>query len=126
MKIAVASDDGKVISAHFGRSLGFVIAEIENREIKTKQYRKNTFTGHARGLADEDCNLDRHQPILEALKDCQIVISHGMGRRIYDDLKNAAIGVFITEEVDVDEALSAFIKGELKDHPERGCVHESR
>ncbi len=126
MKVAVASDDGQVISAHFGRSLGFVIAEIENKEIITKQYRKNTFTGHARGLAGEDCNIDRHQPILEALKDCQIVISHGMGRRIYDDLRNEAIDVYITDEVDVDAALNAFIKGELKDHPERGCSHEGR
>ncbi len=50
MKIAVASDDGKIISSHFGRTRGFVIFEIENGEIKDKKYILNAFTGHASAL----------------------------------------------------------------------------
>jgi len=38
MKIAIASDDGKTISSHFGRTRGFVIFEIEGKEIKKKEY----------------------------------------------------------------------------------------
>lgn len=124
MKVAIASDDGKVIASHFGRTLGFVIAVIENREVQIKEYRQNTFTGHARGLAGAGCGADRHGPILEALKDCQVVVSRGMGYRIYEDLKNAAIEVYLSDEIEVDAALNAYIQGKLTDRPERGCSHD--
>jgi len=123
MKIAIASDDGKTISSHFGRTRGFVIFEIEGKEIKKKGYRENTFTGHARGLEGADHSFDRHTPILEALKDCQVVISHGMGRRIYEDLKNAGLEVFVTEKTDVEVAMNLYSDGHLKDQPELGCSH---
>jgi len=123
MKIAIASDDRKTISAHFGRTRGFVIFEIEGKEIKKQEYRDNTFTSHARGLEGANHAINRHGPIIEALKDCQVIISHGMGRRIYDDLKNAGIEVFVTDEIDVKSALNLFIAGQLMDRPELGCSH---
>ncbi len=124
MKIAVASDDGVTISAHFGRTRGFVIAEIEGDKIVNKEYRENTFTGHARGLnvTGHDFN-DRHGPILEALKDCKVVISHGMGRRIYEDLRAAGISAFIVQETDVDQALNLYLQNSLVDRPDKGCDH---
>jgi predicted Fe-Mo cluster-binding NifX family protein len=50
MKIAIVSDDKKTISSHLGRAKGFCIFEVEGKEIKSQQYRPNTFTGHARGI----------------------------------------------------------------------------
>jgi predicted Fe-Mo cluster-binding NifX family protein len=115
MKIAVASNDGKKISAHFGRTKGFVIFEIENGEIKSREYRLNTFTGHARGFSHDDPEHHKytHPAIIEALKDCKVVISHGMGRRLYDDLTSAGIDVYVTDETDVDKAIELYLKGEL-------------
>jgi predicted Fe-Mo cluster-binding NifX family protein len=124
MKIAIASDDGKIIASHFGRTRGFVIAEIEDKELVKSEYRENTFSGHARGLEGADCGIDRHRPILEALKDCQVVISHGMGRRIYDDLKNVKIDVYVTEETEVKRAIELFLKAELIDRPDLSCEHK--
>ena len=49
MKVAVATEDGKLISAHFGRSPYFAIYEIENGNVVKKDMRQNTFTGHFRG-----------------------------------------------------------------------------
>lgn len=123
MKIAVASDDGKNISSHFGRTKGFVIFDVEGKEIKSQEYRPNTFTGHARGLEGAGHEVDRHASILDALKDCEVVISHGMGRRIYDDLKSGGIQVFVTDETDVKRALDLYLRGELVDKPEIGCQH---
>lgn len=113
MKVAIASDDGKIISSHFGRTRGFTIFEIEGNAIKKQEFLENTFTGHARGLEGADHSIDRHGPILEALKDCQVVISHGMGRRIYDDLQSAGIEVFVTDETDVQKAVNLYINDEL-------------
>ncbi len=115
MKIAVASDDGKIISAHFGRTKGFLIFDIENGEIKSREYIPNTFTGHARGLYEKGLHhqYDTHAVIIENLKDCKAVISHGMGRRLYDDLTSAGIEVYVTDETDVDKAIELYLKGEL-------------
>jgi len=123
MKIAIASDDGKTIASHFGRTRGFVVFEVEEKTVKNRDYRPNTFTGHARGLEHAGHEIDRHGPILTALSDCTVVISHGMGRRIYDDLKGAGIRVFITDETEVQNALDSYQSGALIDKPERGCLH---
>lgn len=123
MKIAIASDDKLTIAAHFGRTRGFVIYNINDQNIEEKKYRPNTFTGHARGLEHAGHEVDRHGPVLNALGDCAVVISHGMGRRMYDDLKNAGIQSIITAETHIRTALDAYVKGELIDQPERGCKH---
>jgi predicted Fe-Mo cluster-binding NifX family protein len=125
MKIAVASDDERSIASHFGRTRGFLVFEIEDGEIKAKEYRLNTFTGHARGLEGAGHALDRHGPILAALNDCTVVVSHGMGRRIYEDLKQAGIEVFIVEETKADKSVDLYLRGELADKPELGCDHKS-
>jgi len=115
MKIAVASDDSKIISSHFGRTKGFVIFEVDGKEIKNKEYLPNTFTGHARGLDKRGShNYDSHSTIIEALKDVKVVISHGMGRRLYDDLRDSKIEVYVTDETDVEEAVKLFLDGKLK------------
>lgn len=123
MRVAVASDDGKTIASHFGRTRGFLIYDIEGGEIRNREYIENTFTGHARGLSDAGHGVDRHGPILEALKGCEAVISHGMGRRIYDDLRNAGISAYVVNETDADVALSLYLRNALTDHPEKGCDH---
>ncbi|MBU1299451.1 MAG: iron-molybdenum cofactor biosynthesis protein [Bacteroidetes bacterium] len=123
MKIAIASDEGRSISSHFGRTKGFVIFDVEGNEIKSREYRNNTFTGHARGLEGAGHNIDRHGPIITALKDCSTVIAHGMGKRIYNDLKEAGINVFITGEVDIEKVIALYLKGELVDKPNLGCDH---
>ncbi|MBC7327867.1 NifB/NifX family molybdenum-iron cluster-binding protein [bacterium] len=125
MKIAIASDDEKAISTHFGRARGFVVFDIEGNEIKSREYRLNTFSGHARGL-EEEHESDHHKAILNALSDCKVVISKGMGKRIYDDLKSIGIEVYITDETDVKRALELYINGKLVNKPNLGCSHKHK
>jgi len=122
-KIAVASDDGQSISSHFGKTKGFVIFEVEGQEIKGQEYRPNTFTGHARELENVGHDVDRHGPILSALNDCKVVISNGMGRRLYDDLCGAGKEVFITEETSVKKAIDLYLNNKLADNPDKTCEH---
>ncbi len=123
MKIAIASDEGKIISSHFGQTRGFVVFDVEGKDVKSREYRPNTFTGHARGLEGTGHEIDRHGPIISALSDCKAVISHGMGRRVYDDLKGAGIEALVTDETEVQKALGLYLTGALIDRPERGCSH---
>ncbi len=68
-------------------------------------------------------HANRHGPILTALADCQVVISRGMGRRIYDDLTAVGIEVFVTELTDAGEAIEQYIKGTPVDRPDLSCNH---
>ena len=121
MRVAIASNDRQTIAQHFGRCGGFEVVEIQDDQITDRAYRENTFTGHARGMQGQ--HSDKHGAILEALEDCEVVISHGMGRRIYRDFQNAGIQSIITDKTDIHSALDAFMAGELEDFPERGCSH---
>jgi predicted Fe-Mo cluster-binding NifX family protein len=125
MKIAIVSDDQKTIASHFGRALGFVIFESENSTIINREYRPNRFTMHVQHPGEEHGPEHHHShgPIIEALRDCTVVISHGMGRRIYDDLKNNDKEVYITSETEVDKAAEMYLKGNLIDQPEMRCDH---
>ena len=123
MRIAVASDDGTTISSHFGKTRGFVIFDVVDGRVIKRSYIKNTFTGHARGLSGADHSVDRHGPILQSLKDCKAVIAHGMGQRIYDDLRSVEIEAFIVNETEADEAIRLYLQKRLKDHPAAGCKH---
>ncbi|MBI3950186.1 MAG: iron-molybdenum cofactor biosynthesis protein [Acidobacteria bacterium] len=118
MKIAIASNDGQTIASHFGRTKGFVIVEVEGKKVKTRDYRPNTFTPHARGLEGDEYKYHEHGPLLNALSDCAVVISHGMGRRLYDDLATAGVRVFVTHETDMQRALDLYLNGQLDDRPE--------
>ena len=124
MKIGIASDDQLNIASHFGRTKGFVIAEIEQGSILNKNYRENTFSMHAQGGEHQHGQHGHsHTAILEALSDCEVVLARGMGRRIYDDLRSVNIKSMITDKLTVDDALKAFIEDKLIDNPEKGCVH---
>lgn len=116
MKIAIASDDGITVCSHFGRAKGFVIAEIENGQLKSKDYLPNTFTGHAMGMHHDEQthHYGSHANIIRALSDCKAVISHGMGKRLYDDLTQAGKEVYVTDEVEVDKAIELYLNGRLK------------
>ncbi|MGB9599749.1 MAG: NifB/NifX family molybdenum-iron cluster-binding protein [Myxococcota bacterium] len=125
MKVAIVSDDRRTISPHFGRTLGFVVFTIENKKIISEEYRPNTFTGHSQGFEGSHNMGHTHSTIINALKDCDCVISNGMGRRLYDDLRSANIKSIITTETDVRRAIQLFLEGRLEDHPERSCSHHN-
>ena len=127
MKIAVATEDGKTISAHFGRSPYFALYNIEDGEITDKEMRRNTFTGHFRGgqehghggHGDSHGDHEGHQTVAEALQDCKAVISHGMGRRAWEDLRASGIEMIVTDETEAESAVRMYLAGELKDRTDK-------
>jgi predicted Fe-Mo cluster-binding NifX family protein len=125
MKIAIPSTDGKMIFPHFGRTTAFAIITVENNRITKKDIIENSFTGHARshGQHEGEHHAHSHGSILDALNDCRVVISGGMGRRLMDDLQSAGKEVFITTEREVDRAVMRYVDGDLEHDPERGCEH---
>ena len=129
MKLAIASDDMKTVTGHIGRVRGFVILEVENGEITSREYRQNLFTHHGRknNDAEEHDHQHRHghghghERLAEGLKGCSHLICHGAGWRVLEDLKKAGIETVFTFESDVEQAAVKFEKGELEINEEGAC-----
>jgi predicted Fe-Mo cluster-binding NifX family protein len=119
MKVAVASDDKTEITGHVGKCKGFLIYEIDNNRIVRTDYRINQFTNHARGKDTGSTELNReghdaHKNLAEGLKDCRYLISHGMGRRLVEDLAIYMIEPIITSELIPEQAVVKLIRGKLQ------------
>jgi len=75
MKIAVPTMDGKTIAEHFGRCNAFLVFEIEDGIIQSREERPN-----AQG-AEHSCGDQGHfhRDLGSLLADCQAVIAKGIG-----------------------------------------------
>jgi predicted Fe-Mo cluster-binding NifX family protein len=117
MKIAVPTNDGKSISEHFGRSESFLVYEVENGQIKSRETRANLMNhSHEQG----DCHLhtgggqQSHAGILSALAGCDVVLCAGMGQRAAEALATSGITpVVVAASADAGEAVAAYLAGKL-------------
>jgi predicted Fe-Mo cluster-binding NifX family protein len=131
MKIAVPSNDGVNISAHFGRSKGFIIFETIGNQISSQKYTENSVTGHATGHhndndhhhGDTGNHNHSHAGILGALSACETVIAGGMGQRLYNDLVTANKNVYVTREENAEQAVMLYLKEGLDNNPDVCCRH---
>jgi predicted Fe-Mo cluster-binding NifX family protein len=55
----------------------------------------------------------------QPISDCTVLISGGMGGGAYENLRQMHIEPVITDEADVDAAVSAYLAGTLKNLIER-------
>jgi predicted Fe-Mo cluster-binding NifX family protein len=129
MKIAVATEVGSIISDHFGRSPYFTVFEVVEGKIINQSTRQNTFTRHFRGNHEGHQHGEHHHSprgeahdhdsVAEGLSDCSVVISHGMGRRAWEDLRVRGIEMIVTDETDAEQAARLYLAGNLRDHIEK-------
>lgn len=126
MKVAIPTNDMMTISAHFGRAKGFMIIEVKNNQIQKKEYMVNTFTGHSKNKENENNHGSHHHShhgIFNALGDSQVVISKGMGQRLFNEFSEKNIKVYLTNENSIDNAVKLLIQGKLKANKELCCNH---
>ena len=132
MKIAIPSDEGTHLSQHFGRALGFKIFEVADGQIVNQEFRPNNFTGHALGQHEQHRqhgnghgeHAHSHNRILDALKDCEVVIAGGMGHRLFEDLTAAGKKIYITTQHEIQKAVELFIGDNLTSDKDACSHHE--
>lgn len=102
MKIAFPTQDGQSISAHFGRSRGFLILETQGGLITHRELRSNPQAqpvahdhgepggGHGHGGHD-------HAGFARLLQDCGAVLAQGMGGGAVKALRAAGLRIFRAE-----------------------------
>ncbi len=129
MKIAIATDNGRTVSLHFGRAGHYAVLTVENglvveRELRDKfsphgisaGARSETETGpHGTGPESDA----RHDQMAAAITDCDAILCGGMGRGAYDRLVANGIKPILTDIRDVDEAVIQCATGRIMDHTER-------
>jgi predicted Fe-Mo cluster-binding NifX family protein len=100
MKVAIESNDGgKTISDPFVRSKGFLIYEIDDRNIFFKEFRTTDKKNSA--ILDKE------------LKDCNAIISRGMPSTFREKLEKQGKKVLITFSSSPRKALNAFLAHEI-------------
>jgi predicted Fe-Mo cluster-binding NifX family protein len=130
MKIAAITEDGKTISQHFGRAPYYLVTTVENGQIVNQELREKL--GHAQFASEpheteihgqphgmDPSSHDRHLRMAEAIADCEALLCRGMGMGAYESMKSARIRPIVTEMVIINEAVLAYINGQIVDHIER-------
>ena len=129
MKIAIVTDDGRAVSAHFGRARSYAVLTVEDGVIVGRELRPK-FAPHLLGepepehLAGVPHGTDpasqmRHDQMAAAIADCQVLIAGGMGQGAYERFRSLGIRPIVTALPDVDAAALACAAGTLVDHTER-------
>lgn len=130
MKIAVASDDEVNISQHFGRAPHYVVFTVEDGKIIERETRAKA--GHQTFAAHEPPKLEpgerhgydpgsdaRHESMVEAISDCQVLIAGGMGWGAYESMREHGIETIVTDVKAIDEALELYLVGNLPNLTDR-------
>jgi predicted Fe-Mo cluster-binding NifX family protein len=126
MKVATITDDGKMISKHFGRAAHYLVVTVENGEIVASELRDKLGHSHFANLPHEEgahgeshgmdsASHNKHLMMSEAISDCEAVICGGMGMGAYQSMFKRGIKPVVTEIEDIHEAVMAYVQGKLED-----------
>jgi predicted Fe-Mo cluster-binding NifX family protein len=139
MKIAAVTDDGKTISAHFGRAIKYAVLTVEDGQITGSELRDKAnhhdfqhegsehheipiqpsgykqAPGHGHGKH----SAEKHQRMFATIPDCQFVLARGMGQGAHIGLEQMGIRPILTDISEIEAAVQAVIDGSIEDHPER-------
>jgi predicted Fe-Mo cluster-binding NifX family protein len=126
MKIAVPSNDGATLSEHFGRSLKFLVFEVENGKIKSRETRANQAHHASADAACHDHSAGseghNHSAIVTALAGCEIVLCGGIGWRAAEALRAGGISpVSVSASGPAEEIVAAYAAGTLTASADNFC-----
>jgi predicted Fe-Mo cluster-binding NifX family protein len=127
MKLAVVSDDHRTICAHFGHAVYYEVFTISDGKITGRETlakpSHNQFANephnepgfaHGQGPAAES----RHARMFTPILDCEVLLAGGMGQGAYTSLIMAGIHPVMTDILEIEPAVKAYLDGTLVDHPE--------
>ena len=112
MKVGVVTDDSKTISPHFGKAQYYLVYEIQNGTILGKETRPKSSHHHNEAVpsfhrpdATESIPQHHQDPVSEGathdnmlsnVRDCEALISRGMGYGMHAAIEQLGIKPYIT------------------------------
>jgi len=138
MKIAFVTNDQETISQHFGRSRFFKIVDIEDARILGAEVFERTTGHYAKGMdRDQEHRHDhrkdhphgtgphaakKHAAMIDEVRDCEIIISGGMGPGAIQAFQEAGKKVILTDRITISDAINDYLSGTLENLKEdRTC-----
>lgn len=136
MKVAFPTMDGESISAHFGRSKGFLVLETQGGLVQGRELRENAQAAHDAPLGHDHAEPGAchghthggashghdHGAFARLLHDCQVVIVRGMGAGAVHAIQRAGIRVCRVEEgCTPEEALNLLASDRLSEQQRGTC-----
>ena len=129
MKIAAITDDGNTISQHFGRAAYYLVVTVENGQIVGRELRNKlghthfVNQGHQPEIPGQGHGMDpvshnKHVQMAQSIADCEALLCGGMGRGAYQSMVMQGIKPVVTEIQDIDQAIKAYLGGEIVDRVE--------
>jgi predicted Fe-Mo cluster-binding NifX family protein len=125
MKVAAVTDDGKTISLHFGRAQQYVVFTIENGQITGQELRSKVSHHHDAHEHNHEQNHShedhdhKHNTMLASITDCEALLARGMGQGAYLALEAANIKPIVTDIPSAEEAVQAYLRGDIVNHIEK-------
>jgi predicted Fe-Mo cluster-binding NifX family protein len=130
MKIAIVSDDGRTISQHFGRAREYIVVECEQAKIVARKslprqglcdspqrhHGRHDHSHEPRGSGFGRNAEHKHGQMFENIRDCDILLSRGMGRGAYQGLQSLGIRPIVTDIADIEAAIQAVMNNTIVDH----------
>lgn len=121
MKIAVSTEDGTQVCGHLGHVSKFLVYEVDNSAIVSKEIRSVTpvhspqeHRHHGEhNHSEAQHNGDHHGGLVGSLSDVSVVITNSAGGGMLAALKGAGIDPVVTSENDPDVAVMAYVAGTL-------------
>jgi len=114
MKVAIPTNDGIRIISDPCKVKGIKIFEIENSSIRKEQFiqiNEYDFFPENNPLNNHINNSEKSiKPLIQAMEDCEIVISNGVCKLLFEELVKAEKEVYITETNNVRPAILSFIR----------------
>ena len=129
-KIAAITDDGKTISQHFGRASHYMVVTVDDGKISAHEMRDKLGHNHFSNQPHETekpgqphgmdaASHNRHLQMAEAITDCEALLCRGMGMGAYESMKARNISPVVTDIVNIDDAVIAYVSGQIIDHVEK-------
>jgi predicted Fe-Mo cluster-binding NifX family protein len=115
IKLAIPTDDGEAISRHFGQAKYFRVITLENNRVASSELREKA--SHQHGDHSHPAGVHPGQQMVEAIADCQTLLSGGMGTPAYNRAIATGLEVILTQQISIDSALQAYMAGTLKNEP---------
>ncbi|MDR3719581.1 MAG: NifB/NifX family molybdenum-iron cluster-binding protein [Bryobacteraceae bacterium] len=118
MRIAIPTDDGVSVAAHFGRSAAFLVFSIEDGRILSQETRPNAgqhsgAPGECESGAHSGAGHD-HGAIVASIAGCDVVICAGMGSRAAEALKSSGVSeILMTQPGPAVDIVNSYLAGTL-------------
>jgi len=110
MKIAVATVDGTSVSQHFGQSRGFIVFDVDGKQIKSSELRNGSSTPHDEGL----CHGQPQGGMAAMLAGCEVLLCGGMGAGAANAVRQLGLRpVIVPGAATAEDAVALFVEGKV-------------